>query len=727
MARLGRRGIVLSLFINALNIALYIIIFIAACFNIIEASVNFIILNGSAIFGCLVATPIPFNLYGGIVVVCMGLAFFIMSFITLIPPLDGLMLNYRKLDEWREQRHFRIQLEAQRIYEQQLQQEQAFAGLIPHHLHTNGLSTQGGSGGGGGGGSYSTHGKGSPKPYRHFRGGGLGKALASSGPTAALKSIFSPPMNSPNAGAADHSDPSAVESHVVPLQHISMMPKGMMSGEYTEVVLESVEDKKQSLSVRISSAAGIGRMRDRSVGSVHELLGGGSGVASNIDSSLGQVAETPVSVDKELPPIVTKATIEHPTYAVPTTFTLTPTTTPAPSTPLRSGNTTPYPTKINEDTRDYLHSTLGTGGGSTDGPVAAPGRPTPLNLKLTHSYKTDAEVAASARLGGSQHLPFSNPPSSSYKSQATPKSAVVDYPLPLRLNNKPAPPYDPFRKVNHHAPSQNSAHTAVSYTATTPTVPTPTTSVIASISQSIYQPPEPPRAIATVSSAGQTIGYGRGPDSSGGRGSAGAGLPVVDQGAYYRPTPDMAVGGVREPTAVTTITATTAPTPTSPPLATTMPATSTSAIAQRDSGSQVHPGGYGMVGIATYATKPPTTVPYPRPPNFSHKPYQQQLHHFPPPPQQQQQQQRSREEQPLETPQFQFQVDEPEDHNDMAPTMPGHGQEQNYRPGGEWATATKTKSPALTRVRMPDIVLTLPTPGETYGGGHSGGGYFSMG
>jgi hypothetical protein len=45
MLRLGRRGIVLSLFINALNIILYLTILTAACLNITEASINFIILN----------------------------------------------------------------------------------------------------------------------------------------------------------------------------------------------------------------------------------------------------------------------------------------------------------------------------------------------------------------------------------------------------------------------------------------------------------------------------------------------------------------------------------------------------------------------------------------------------------------------------------------------------------------------------------------------------------
>jgi len=70
-------------------------------------------------------------------VVCMGLAFFMLSYIKLVPPLDGLLLNYKKLDQWKEQKHFRVQLEAQRIFEQQLQQEQNLTRLVPAHHPTS--------------------------------------------------------------------------------------------------------------------------------------------------------------------------------------------------------------------------------------------------------------------------------------------------------------------------------------------------------------------------------------------------------------------------------------------------------------------------------------------------------------------------------------------------------------------------------------------------------------
>ncbi|KAG0002180.1 hypothetical protein BGZ79_003466 [Entomortierella chlamydospora] len=91
MLRLGRQGIILSLFINGLNISLYLIVLAAACLNIVEASVNFIILN------VLAAKP-----------------------------------GLRK-----EQKHFRVQLDAQRIFEQQLQQEQNSARMISAHHHSS--------------------------------------------------------------------------------------------------------------------------------------------------------------------------------------------------------------------------------------------------------------------------------------------------------------------------------------------------------------------------------------------------------------------------------------------------------------------------------------------------------------------------------------------------------------------------------------------------------------
>ncbi|KAF9102443.1 hypothetical protein BGX29_004586 [Mortierella sp. GBA35] len=78
-----------------------------------------------------------------------------LSYVSLIPPLDGLILNYKKLDQWKEQKHFRVQLEAQRIYEQQLHQEQNLTRMIPAY-HPNSMTV------------YAHMAMGSPKQLRAF-------------------------------------------------------------------------------------------------------------------------------------------------------------------------------------------------------------------------------------------------------------------------------------------------------------------------------------------------------------------------------------------------------------------------------------------------------------------------------------------------------------------------------------------------------------------------------
>lgn len=113
----------------------------------------------------------------------MGIAFFMMSYVTLIPPLDGLVLNYNKLDQWKEQKHFQVQLEAQRIFEQQLQQEQNLTRVNPVH-HANAMTIH----------AHHAHlalGVASPKLQRTF-GEGVGSVnFGGAGHPAAM---FSPPM-----------------------------------------------------------------------------------------------------------------------------------------------------------------------------------------------------------------------------------------------------------------------------------------------------------------------------------------------------------------------------------------------------------------------------------------------------------------------------------------------------------------------------------------------------
>ncbi|KAG0245510.1 hypothetical protein BGW41_000137 [Actinomortierella wolfii] len=585
-----------------------------------------------------------------------------MSFITLIPPLDGMLLNYRKLDEWREQRHFRIQLEAQRIYEQQLQQEQALAGLIPHHMHANGVSIHGSGGGGGGGtGVYSLNGMGSPKQFRQIsNGGGGGGRTLSTGPTV-LKSIFSPPLPSPITNTAGNSVvASTVESVAVSHTQGSAIPKDL--DDYSEIILEPAEEGKPSLSSKASTA---GDSRTRG------FFASGNQDGPVSDSRLGQTPGMSVRLDKELPPIVTKATVEHPTYAVPTTFTL--------MTPYHNGNmmveeeNTGAGKKINSgNTRaatDDMTPRYPSGGDST-----APqpgGGPISSIFKSVNSSMTDVDMA-NTKLGENQHTPVQ-----SSKAQTT---KTIDYPLPLRLTNKPVPPYDPFRKASH-TPSSQAAVPSTS-------APMVSTSVIASVCQSMYHPPPPSRLAST---AGQSNGYGRGVDSISSSGSAGKGgtAPITDRGVYRRLSSD-ATNGIQEP-AVAAAAAT--------------PSKGSSTTGRTGPGGRVQSGGYGMVGITTLSTKP-SSVPYPLPPSFPHKPYQQ-YHRGEPPPM---------------LPQFQFQLDEPEDSNDMSPMMPSHGQERNYRSENDSRVTKSGSSGAL--VGMPDIVLTLPTPGESSGGGNDRDGYF---
>lgn len=123
----------------------------------------------------------------------MGIAFFMMSYVTLIPPLDGLVLNYKKLDRWKEQKHFRVQLEAQRIFEQQLQQEQNLARVNPVH-HANAMTIH----------AHHAHlalGLGSPKLQRTF---GAGVGSANFGGAGHLAAMFSPPMSQPEHDFPHH-------------------------------------------------------------------------------------------------------------------------------------------------------------------------------------------------------------------------------------------------------------------------------------------------------------------------------------------------------------------------------------------------------------------------------------------------------------------------------------------------------------------------------------------
>ncbi|KAF9941029.1 hypothetical protein BGZ67_006085 [Mortierella alpina] len=491
MLRLGRRGIVLSLFINSLNVVLYLIILIAACLNIAEASVNFIILNAFAasfaclliiseirlpqltyeyfrflctyrgrgmtymFFGCLIASRIPFNLYGGIIVVCMGMAFFMLSYVTLIPPLDGFILNCKKLDEWKEQKHFRVQLEAQRIFEQQLQQEQTLTRIIAAH-HPNSHT------------SHAHMSTGSPKQARpssmissestQFTSTGNG-----AGPSAGiLTDMFSSPI-SPTERTGNH-----------PLLAMLLPKHGSQEPQFPHHQLQSKlqgstsnlngpPDASSDRGSKEHSAIGRGRGRLIQERTLHDETP--KAVASQQERSqpLQKDLKRPLRLDKSLPAIATSGQEDTHQFSLPGTFMLSPP-------PIRGSSAThsdpgsplQYLNVGNDDPMD-----------STE-PLASaiPGE----KMEWHTESEDDDDGALKSTLaydeGQAQHEPL--------------KSEL----LPLRVNNKPTPPHDPFRRAS--LSSKNPTRTlSVAQPMVTNTSPA---SKVSSVQhQSLYHPPEPPQ------------------------------------------------------------------------------------------------------------------------------------------------------------------------------------------------------------------------------------------
>ncbi|KAF9292203.1 hypothetical protein BGZ68_009794 [Mortierella alpina] len=490
MLRLGRRGIVLSLFINSLNVVLYLIILIAACLNIAEASVNFIILNAFAasfaclliiseirlpqltyeyfrflctyrgrgmtymFFGCLIASRIPFNLYGGIIVVCMGMAFFMLSYVTLIPPLDGFILNCKKLDEWKEQKHFRVQLEAQRIFEQQLQQEQTLTRMTATH-HTNAHAIP------------AHMSMGSPKQARptstissgstQFTGAGNG-----AGPSAGiLTDMFSPPI-SPTRQTGNH-----------PLLAMLLPKHGSHEPQFPHHQLQS------KLQGSTGNLNGPSDASSEKTNREHAAIGRGKGRLIQERALQNEIPKTVVSqqersqppqkdlqkslrLDKSLPPIATSGMEGVQQFSLPVTFMLSPPPTRRPSaTHSDPGSPLQYLNVGNDDPVDSTEPSANV----------IPGGKMEWNAESDED-EDDTALKSTPRHadGQAQHEPL--------------KSEL----LPLRTNNKPAPPHDPFRRASlsskNHAGTLSAAQPMV-----TKTSPVSKTSMAQQ--QSLYQPPEP--------------------------------------------------------------------------------------------------------------------------------------------------------------------------------------------------------------------------------------------
>lgn len=378
-------------------------------------------------FGCLVASPIAFNLYGGIIIVCMGIAFFMMSYVTLIPPLDGLVLNYKKLDLWKEQKHFRVQLEAQRIFEQQLQQEQNLARVNPVH-HANATTIH----------AHHAHlalGVGSPKLQRTF-GAGVGGSVNFGG-AGHLAAMFSPPMSQPEHDFPHHQLQSrfhgSTTNFIAQASH-EYLPSG--STRQNDILTNSKERTER---------------RCRDVNSPQQNFR---------QNQLG----------RNVPPIVTSGLNDSPGLGSQgQNYILSP--------PLvrRQSLTAP------PDSPALQYLPVGDDYSQDDN-----------RTTITPGSKTewiDGDEKWTGSTGGDRILKTAPHP---YNDPTTRSGHPT---LPLRTSNKPTPPHDPFRKTSISSTRSNSS-------TATPVQDTPMTVTKGYNSasqgnkagcQSLYQPPEPVR------------------------------------------------------------------------------------------------------------------------------------------------------------------------------------------------------------------------------------------
>ncbi|KAF9438758.1 hypothetical protein BGZ76_005064 [Entomortierella beljakovae] len=500
MLRLGRRGIILSLFINGLNIFLYLIILVAACLNIVEASVNFIILNAFAaafacllivseirlpqltyeyfrflctyrgrgltylFFGCLVASRIAFNLYGGIMVVCMGLAFFLLSYVKMIPPLDGLILNYKKLDQWKEQKHFRVQLEAQRIFEQQLQQEQNLARVIPAHHHN----------------SLTVHGHiASPKQIRPISGAGAGSTNfsgtgANSGAgvgsgAGALKTIFTPPMSQ------QQHQPLGIQEPQFPHHQPQVNQYGSVNNLTSEQNTTANQECKPSSGATPAHGDNSNRF----------AIGRGKGrvIQNCVPQNEPQMSEVqkqqvhPSFREKNLPTIVDSENDSASYVLSPPSVRRRTIIESEPGSPLQYLN-------VGEDSVDIARGTVGN--------------------MIESQVQDDRENCRDNNYSGKEigNILKSAPNPIDSGSQQLHQKLNQAFKLdqqqfPLRTTNKPAPPHDPFRKTSISSIQVSNGNLVSSLGSSTPTYPShhqpnPVIKSGRAQYQSLYQPPEPP-------------------------------------------------------------------------------------------------------------------------------------------------------------------------------------------------------------------------------------------
>ncbi|KAG0206723.1 hypothetical protein BGX28_001868 [Mortierella sp. GBA30] len=415
----------------------------------------------------------------------MGLAFFTLSYVTLIPPLDGFILNYKKLDEWKEQKHFRVQLEAQRIFEQQLQQEQNLVRTISTHQPNH----------------HTVHSHisiGSPKPARpstssnsestHFAGAGTSVMTSAAAGVGSLLTMFSPPI-SPTKRFLSHPPLAAI------LQKTCNQEPQLFPHHQLQSKLQKSTGNFSSLSYTVNEMAG----------KEHSAVGKGKGrctqeqalndeqmkaLAFQHEEDLQQTQkerQKPLRLDKSLPPIVTTGLEGIHQLNIPATFMLSPPPTRRanavqsdPDSPLQ------YLCVGNDDPIEPTNSVPEvTSGGKMEWKGDDDEDHENIGLSDGHILRSAPHCYKRAENQTQQKPQYQEQSKSDQQQQQQQQPQH----LPLRTTNKPAPPHDPFRKS-----SLSSKSTGVN-------VPSAVYSNIAKTSlidknkahHSLYQPPEPPQ------------------------------------------------------------------------------------------------------------------------------------------------------------------------------------------------------------------------------------------
>ncbi|KAF9110102.1 hypothetical protein BGX27_006782 [Mortierella sp. AM989] len=397
----------------------------------------------------------------------------------MIPPLDGLILNYRKLDQWKEQKHFRVQLEAQRIFEQQLQQEHNLNRMIPPHHHN----------------SLTVHAMSSPKQKRPFQVvnagstnfSGTGAGVEDGTGSGALTSMFSPPLslNHPSiSGKQQRGDQEKQFPHHQIQTKLQSSINNLRQEQKTDTIQETLSNCRASRgsSNELTSThdsnteyIAIGRGKGRLIQNhVHHE-------EQSISEAQKQQSEQPLQSDKRLPPSVTSEFDQLESFAL----------SPPPArhqsmTGSEPGSPLQYLNVGGEDPVEMVQSSA---------------------LDVTPGNKTEVQGGHEKTRENNGHvddyiLKSATHPTDLSSQHLTRRQPITSQPskldqqqFPLRTTNKPAPPHDPFRKTSAsltHSTQANLLSNLASVTSTNPVQPNSIAKSGRTHYQSLYQPPEPP-------------------------------------------------------------------------------------------------------------------------------------------------------------------------------------------------------------------------------------------